>query len=400
LFVWNVAGGQFYDHAWTPTPPLTAAEGVSTVTVEGEVNTDVLTSVPAPIGLGYRVPLLIVSPWTRGNIVVSEAYDHTSVIQFLEVRFNVTCPTISPWRRAMTGDLLAAFDFDHPQYDWPTLPDTSDYVEEGDVQCHTLPPPVVPEEQSMPQQESGTRISRALPYEFRVTDAVAADTFQVSIDNTGAAGAPFVLYNVANLAVVNPRQIAIEAGKLVTDTVPLQDASTYHYVLMGINGFVRQFQGTLSSSAATGTDPCQSVGAALSYDKEHDSVVVTLSNGLASGEVTFTLVDNAYNQLDGTVRTLVVPAGDTVKQIVYTGDAGNWYDLTVTLAPASCYVRRFMGRMETGKDGISDPAMGAGLPGLWGTRTEHPPLPAHLRQIKRLETKYASVDKDAQFYVL
>ncbi len=63
VFILNYdEGGQFFDHAWPPTPPLSAAEGVSTVSVEGEVNTDELTDVPAPIGLGFRVPLLIVSP--------------------------------------------------------------------------------------------------------------------------------------------------------------------------------------------------------------------------------------------------------------------------------------------------------------------------------------------------
>lgn len=419
-------GGQFFDHAWTPTPPLSTAEGVSTVTVEGEVNTDVLTSAPAPIGLGYRVPLLIVSPWTRGNIVVSEAYDHTSIIQFLEVRFNVTCPNISPWRRAITGDLLAAFDFDHPDYDWPaaSLPDTSDYVEEGDVQCHTLPPPVVPEEQAMPQQEPGTRLSRALPYVFVVRDALSSASspttstvsISISVDNTGAAGAPFVLYDVANLASVNPRQIAVEAGKTITDTVMLVDSSApYHFVLMGINGFVRQFQGAVAATDDSGSsDPCSHVNAALTYDKERDSVVLTLTNNLPSAQkqqqqssqdVTFAVQDNAYGQLGNEVRTVVVSAGASVQQVVFTGDSGNWYDLSVLLtsplsAESSCYARRFMGRMETGKDGVSDPAMGAGLPGLWDTRTEHPLLPARLREIQRVESKYAAVDKDAQFYTV
>eukprot|EP01034_Spumella_vulgaris_P040320 gene40320-49862_t len=52
-------GGQFFDHHWVPTPPLSNAEGKSTVTVEGEVNRNVMTEVPAPIGLGFRVPAII-----------------------------------------------------------------------------------------------------------------------------------------------------------------------------------------------------------------------------------------------------------------------------------------------------------------------------------------------------
>ena len=66
-------GGQFFDHAWTPTPPMSDEEGVTTMSTDGEVNFDVnYQNETAPIGMGFRVPMLVVSPWTRGNIVVSE----------------------------------------------------------------------------------------------------------------------------------------------------------------------------------------------------------------------------------------------------------------------------------------------------------------------------------------
>ena len=38
--------------------------------------------------------------------------------------------------------------------------------------------------------------------------------------------------------------------------------------------------------------------------------------------------------------------------------SGNWYDITLSLEPG--FMRRFAGRIETGKDGVSDPAMGVG----------------------------------------
>jgi len=396
---------------------------VSTVSVEGEVNTNVLTTVPAPIGMGFRVPLLIVSPWTRGNIVVSEAFDHSSIVQFLEVRFNVSCPNISPWRRAMTGNLLSAFDFENPNYDWPSasLPDTKGYVREGDIECHKLPAPTVPAVQSMPQQEAGTRLSRALPYEFVVSESLkVGETVElsVSVANTGAAGAPFVLYDVLNIATVNPRQYAVEAGRDVVDvvTVPAAAASTskegrallaatestvtpYHYTLMGINGFTRQYIGAVDT-ANPATDACAHAHVDLTYSKDNDSVVLTLSNALATGELTFSVQDNAYGQLEQTL-SLVVPAGGSVTQVVQTGVSGNWYDLSVSLPSSECFFRRFLGRMETGKDGISDPAMGSGVAGLWATRAEgsHPTVPEHLRTLRRVAGKRSSVDKDAEFYV-
>lgn len=81
VFILNYdEGGQFFDHSWTPTPPLSPSEGISTCSVEGEVNSEVKTTVPAPIGLGFRVPLLIVSPW----------YDNYKYIFIFDMRIYIT----------------------------------------------------------------------------------------------------------------------------------------------------------------------------------------------------------------------------------------------------------------------------------------------------------------------
>lgn len=114
VFILNYdEGGQFFDHHWTPTPPRDASDGKSTVSVVGELTLKEQFGIPAgnPIGLGFRVPLFIISPWTRGDYTFSQISDHTSVVKFIEQRFGVHCPNISPWRRAVTSDLLAAFDW-------------------------------------------------------------------------------------------------------------------------------------------------------------------------------------------------------------------------------------------------------------------------------------------------
>ncbi len=78
-----------------------------------------------PYGLGTRVPMLVVSPWSKGGYVCSELFDHTSVIQFIEKRFgsrpNVTESNITPWRRAICGDLTSAFNFKNSERCVPTL---------------------------------------------------------------------------------------------------------------------------------------------------------------------------------------------------------------------------------------------------------------------------------------
>lgn len=351
-------GGQFYDHAWPPTPPLSSEEGFSSVTVEGEVNRDVLTEVPAPIGLGFRVPLLIVSPWTRGNIVVSEVFDHTSVLQFLEVWGNVTFETISPWRRLVTGDLTSAFDFDHPDYTWPSLPDTSSYVKDGDVECHTLPNPIIPTQQSFPKQENGTRTSRHLGYEVKVNDDVTDDTFILHLVNSGSIGVPLVLYDILFLKTELPRQYALQsdASFTLTEKRLLQGTATsegihYRYVLMGPNGFLREFHGNTQ---------CSVVKSSLTYLTSSDEVLVEVSvSSSATSSIDLTVTDNAYESFSSQTVTLAPGTSQSFK--ISTATSSNWYDISVKSVKAvedyPCYHRRFMGRMETGKDTSSDPAM-------------------------------------------
>src|SRR6266702_3465492 len=95
----------FFDHVPPALPAIRPELGASTVSTAGEALGD------EPVGLGPRVPAIIVSPWTRGGWVNSQVFDHTSVIRFLETRFGVMEPNISAWRRAVTGDLTSAFDF-------------------------------------------------------------------------------------------------------------------------------------------------------------------------------------------------------------------------------------------------------------------------------------------------
>ena len=79
-----------------PIPAITPDMGASTVDVTGEIYRGV------PFGLGPRVPMIVVSPWTAGGFVNSQLFDHTSVLRFLETRFGVAAPNIS--RVAARGD--------------------------------------------------------------------------------------------------------------------------------------------------------------------------------------------------------------------------------------------------------------------------------------------------------
>ena len=81
--------------------------------------------VAGPIGLGFRVPLLVVSPWSRGGFVCHDTFDHTSLLRFLESRFGAEVPNLSAWRRSVCGDLTSAFNFVKHDNSVPTLPQPS-----------------------------------------------------------------------------------------------------------------------------------------------------------------------------------------------------------------------------------------------------------------------------------
>jgi phospholipase C len=111
-----------------------------------------------PIGAGFRVPCIIVSPWTTGGRVCSDRFDHTSVLRFLENFTAVREPNISEWRRKTFGDLMAAFRFgEHPPGP-PALPDTSGPLSLAKYGSRNLPSPDLPGAyQQPPKQENGRR---------------------------------------------------------------------------------------------------------------------------------------------------------------------------------------------------------------------------------------------------
>ena len=138
ILTYDESDGHF-DHVPPPVPdPGTKGETVNGI----------------PIGLGFRIPTLVVSPWSRGDRrVLSDVMDHTSVLQFLEARFGVEVPAMSAWRREITGDLTTAFDFTQADTSVPKLPDTVAHLAQIEENCRTLSLPPLATEQKEPVQE-------------------------------------------------------------------------------------------------------------------------------------------------------------------------------------------------------------------------------------------------------
>ena len=132
-----------FDHMAPPVPP----PGTPHEFIDG-----------LPICGGFRVPCIIVSPWTAGGWVCSEPFDHTSCLQLLEKFTGVREPNISDWRRKTFGDLTSVFRFDAPKSQPPILPDTSGPLSLARDESTQLPQPVFPGTgQSLPAQEKGLR---------------------------------------------------------------------------------------------------------------------------------------------------------------------------------------------------------------------------------------------------
>ncbi|GIH15102.1 alkaline phosphatase family protein [Rugosimonospora africana] len=143
----------FFDHV----PPPTAPEGTPGEWVTASPLPSGAAGIAGPIGLGYRVPTLVVSPWSSGGWVCSDVFDHTSMLRLLERRFRVAEPNISAWRRRTVGDLTSALRLGHHNPHFPSLPDPAPVYEREVQEVATLPSPTVPTVQTVPHQERGHR---------------------------------------------------------------------------------------------------------------------------------------------------------------------------------------------------------------------------------------------------
>ncbi|WP_279579442.1 alkaline phosphatase family protein [Fodinicola feengrottensis] len=109
LIVTYDENGGFFDHVRAPQAPRgTPGEYLTPAAL---ATTPEAAGIAGPIGLGPRVPTMLISPFTRGGLVSSHTYDHTSVLRLLETRFGVEVPNLTHWRRATCGDLVEAINF-------------------------------------------------------------------------------------------------------------------------------------------------------------------------------------------------------------------------------------------------------------------------------------------------
>ncbi|MFF1640522.1 phosphocholine-specific phospholipase C [Streptomyces sp. NPDC058246] len=344
LFVTYDENDGFFDHLVPPFPPQSAAQGKSTVDVGPDLYQGDASRAAGPYGLGQRVPMLVVSPWSKGGYVCSETLDHTSIIRFMERRFGVHEPNISPWRRAISGDLTAAFDFAHQDTKPVALPDTDGY-QPPDHNRHPDYVPTPPANPVLPKQERGSRPARPLTYAPLVDGSAdtAAGKFTLTFGSGAKAGAAFLV--TSGNRTDGPWTYTTEAGKTVSDTWnSAYSNGSYDLTVHGPNGFLRTFKG-----------PGGTAGPEVTARHVGSDVELTFTNK-GSGTVTLK-VSNGYG---GKPQSFKVRAGATVKHTVDLRASKRWYDLTVTSDADAGFLRRFAGHVENGLPGVSDPAIVTG----------------------------------------
>jgi len=214
----------FFDHVPPPVPPRgTADEFVNDL----------------PIGLGPRVPMFVVSPWSRGGYVCPQVFDHTSVIRLLEVLTGVDEPNISAWRRSVCGDLTSAFDFTNTVVAVPALPN----ARRG--------PPLPLASAAAPIQEPGDRPVRPSPCQPDASAYLDAANgiVRIALSNTGTQSAHFV---VRVDGETQPRHYDVAAhGGVVEDQFDFDGTRwDFEITAYGVMGMIRRFAGLLESDGS------------------------------------------------------------------------------------------------------------------------------------------------------
>lgn len=344
LFLMYDENDGFFDHMVPPTPPQSRAEGLSTVEITNEIFAGNSQFAAGPYGLGVRVPMIVVSPWSKGGWVSSEVFDHTSLIRFIERRFDVVERNITRWRRAVVGDLTSTFDFRSPDAAVVSLPSTASYVPPDDAR-HPDYAPVPPAVQAMPQQENGSCPARPVPYELHVSGAVhpPEGAVRLTFANTGRSASVFQVRSGDGQS--GPWTYTVGADDKLFDSWTFGDGGSYDLSVYGPNGFFRSFKGTVSSAAAN-------LAVTVSYDRE-PGITLEIRN-LGTG-ATRVYVDDGYG---GAAIELPLEAGKRVAWHWSLQSSFGWYDLTLRADSDPTFRRQIAGHVETGRDSMTDPAIG------------------------------------------
>jgi phospholipase C len=344
----------YFDHVLPFAPPINPSQPVDMNGKEGVEYVDKsqeymsnpalkeYEKVEGTVGLGYRVPMIIASPWTKGGFVNSEVSDHTSVLQFLEKfimkKFskNVQVDNISDWRRAICGDLTSAFNSPNvkaPQMDYL---DQKDYAKTINAAKNKPVPDLkwYAENELTPNlleiQERGLKPSNPLPYNFHVN----LEDGKIKMTNLKENGVPLLIYDRTQFNGSDYHfSYALYSKQELAHTV---HSGAYDYEVFGPNGFFRKFKGN--------TVPDLEV---LSVNNTSKNQIELIFKNTKKRNLAITLED-----LYGKTHKTISLQKPEEKIVLDLSKEKGWYDLKIM---QNDHLWHFAGRVETGKVSVSDP---------------------------------------------
>ncbi|HNP22415.1 MAG TPA: phospholipase C, phosphocholine-specific [Panacibacter sp.] len=349
-------------------------------------NIDAAERRESSIGLGYRVPMVIASPWSRGGYVCSQVFDHTSALQFLEKFLaqktgkRIVEENITAWRRAICGDLTSVFrPYNGEKINAPAALDKDLFIESIHKAKFKKPPSdyrklgadeIVHVRNNsstafhLPVQEKGIRPANALPYEIYANSQLSADKKSIEIyfeakDNIfgkAASGVPFSVYLMRNFKQkkMHCSSYAVLPGDKLKDVWPVGDFENgnYHIAVHAPNGFYREFKGNAS-------DP--QINIACNY--QHDLKTANKLTGNIElhfkNESNRKLAIEIFDHYSKQQQSRLIDANNSAIILFDLTKTHNWYDCTVKINGNNIFEKRYSGRVESGKETFTDPAMGA-----------------------------------------
>lgn len=334
------------------------------------------------IGLGYRVPFVVASPWSRGGFVNSQIFDHTSVVQFLEkfasrkAKKNLQLDNVSEWRRAICGDLSSVFrPYNGEKILQPDFLKRDFFLQRIDeTQYQPMPKRSEPVSDEVTQslradfsktknyfsQEKGVKPSATLPYELFADGNLQNGNLRFefaagkSMFKEKAMGSPFTVYSYlpfgADQKAGENWSFAVAAGEQLHYDIPLVEfgLKEYHFALLGPNGFYRELKGTLAMDMVL--VHCKY---AMIPGKKYGQVNLLIQN-IDNHAKAFIIRDNAYGQKE-IIKS--INANDSINIVLSLDSSFGWYDFSVFIQDDHSFERKYAGRVENGKDTFSDPAM-------------------------------------------
>jgi phospholipase C len=350
------------------------------------------------IGLGYRVPLIVASPWSRGGFVNSEIFDHTSTLQFLEKFLSnktgkkIQASNISEWRRTISGDLTSVFkssDMEQPadlefvkknsfmetvyNAKFKKIPSGFKELSPEEIREFRNDPSASP---YMPKQESGIKPSNGLLYQLYADGKLneAKNAFEIRFEASGkvfgekSLGSPFNVYapgkyiHLENGSPVfrdlRTWAFAVKSSDHIEASwaLPEFENNQYHLRVYGPNGFYREFKGSAH-------DPmidifCEYQTRTINKTKLTGNIEIMMRNP-TNMPYRVLITDNVYKSPP--LKKILHPANNNSGNIIIPIDLSKsfgWYDFTIKIIGNDLFEKRYAGRVETGEQGYSDPYMG------------------------------------------